>query len=330
MTTARVLITGGAGFLGSHLCDRFIAEGHRVICLDNLMTGRLQNVEHLFRHQRFRMVEGDVMDGFDLQEPVDVILHFASPASPQDYLRHPILTLKIGATGTFHTLELAVAHEAVFVLASSSEVYGDPLVNPQPESYWGHVNPVGPRSVYDEAKRYAEALTMAYQRARGLDARIARIFNTYGPRMRLTDGRAVPTFMTQALAGDPLTIYGDGSQTRSLCYMDDLVDGLYRLTVYRHRAGDAAPEGEEALPVFNLGNPDEVSVLQLAHEIIAATGSRSEIVFEPLPPDDPRVRRPDITKAQRLLGWEPRVPRQEGLRRVIPYFREAVAARESV
>ncbi|MDR5702776.1 MAG: SDR family oxidoreductase [Armatimonadota bacterium] len=333
----KVLITGGAGFLGSHLCDRLVQEGFDVMCLDNLLTGSVENIRHLLGHPRFTFLHHDVTHPIDLDAllasssrlhlgssppQVDYILHFASPASPKDYARHPIHTLKVGALGTYHALGLAKAQGAAFLLASSSEVYGDPQVNPQPESYWGNVNPVGPRSVYDEAKRFAEAITMAYHHVHGLDVRIARIFNTFGPRMRLDDGRALPTFVTQALRNEPLTIYGDGSQTRSFCYVEDLVEGLLRLIRW-DPASLASWEGDRT-PIFNLGNPDEVSILQLAHEIIEATGSRSRIVFLPLPADDPKVRRPDITKARVLLGWEPRISRQEGLHRTVPYFRKAL------
>lgn len=339
----RTLITGGSGFLGSHLCDRLILEGHQVICLDNLLTGSLDNVQHLLDNPNFTTVSHDVTERILLPEllarsdrraddgHVDYVLHFASPASPKDYTKHPIHTLKVGALGTYHALGLAKAHRATFLLASSSEVYGDPQVNPQPESYFGHVNPVGPRSVYDEAKRFAEAMASAYRHTHGLDVRIARIFNTYGPRMRPDDGRAVPTFMTQAIKGQPLTVYGDGSQTRSLCHVDDTVEGLYRFLMYERGSGGTLPgddgrqpEASEALTV-NIGNPDEVSVLQLAREVLQATGSASKIVFEALPQDDPKTRRPDITRARQLLGWEPRVSRAEGLRRVVGYFREAVS-----
>lgn len=306
----QVVITGGAGFLGSHLCRRYLAEGAAVACVDNLLTGRRSNIETLQAHPRFTFVEHDAGTPLDVSGPVALIMHFASPASPRDYVRWPIETLRAGALGTLHALELALAKSATFVLASSSEIYGDPAVNPQPEEYWGHVNPIGPRSVYDEAKRYAEALTMAYHRARGVPVRIARIFNTYGPGMRIDDGRVLPAFMCQALRGEPLTVYGNGTQTRSFCYVDDLVEGIVRLAA-----------GPEPGPV-NFGNPDEVRVLDLAGEIITLAGSRSEIVFRPLPPDDPKVRRPDISKARSRLGWNPRVTRQEGLRRTLPYFRE--------
>ncbi|MCH7896503.1 MAG: SDR family oxidoreductase [candidate division NC10 bacterium] len=309
---ARSLVTGGAGFLGSHLCDCLVQEGHEVICMDNLLTGRSQNIEHLMVQERFTFIQHDVTKPIEIEGPLDYVLHFASPASPKDYEKHPIHTLKVGALGTYHALGLAKAKGAVILLASSSEVYGDPEVNPQPESYWGHVNPVGPRSVYDEAKRYAEAITMAYHHEHHIGVRIARIFNTYGPRMRLEDGRALPNFVTQALGGESLTIYGDGSQTRSFCYVSDLVDGIYRLLL-----------SEEKEPV-NLGNPDEVTILQLTREIIEMTGSRSDVIFEPLPQDDPKVRRPDITKAKHCLGWEPRVSRLDGLKRTIPYFQASL------
>jgi dTDP-glucose 4,6-dehydratase len=305
----RVLITGGAGFVGSHLCDRFHKEGDEVICLDSLRTGVKDNVEHLLSHPRFSFIQHDITQAIFVSGPVDCVLHFASPASPHDYMEHPIHTLKVGAIGTHHALGLAKAKGARFLLASTSEVYGDPEVSPQPESYWGHVNPLGPRSVYDEAKRFAEAMTMAYQRAHGVEVRIARIFNTYGPRMRVDDGRAMPNLITQALRGEPLTLYGDGRQTRSFCYITDLVEGLYRLA-------HTAVEG----PV-NLGNPEEMTILDLAREVTEATGSRSPVIFRPLPVDDPRVRRPDITKASQTLGWSPTIPLRLGLEQTIPYFR---------
>lgn len=323
---ARALVTGGAGFLGSHLCDFLIAEGHEVVCLDNLLTGRVENIRHLTAQARFGFIQHDVTKPIEIEGSLDYVLDFASPASPKDYLMHPIHTLKVGALGTYHALGLAKAKRAVFLLASSSEVYGDPEVNPQPESYWGHVNPVGPRSVYDEAKRYAEAIAMAYHRVHHVEVRIARIFNTYGPRMRLDDGRALPNFMAQALEGKSLTIYGDGSQTRSFCYVADLVEGLYRLLTYRPDEHNSPNKPDERL-IMNLGNPDEVTILQLAREIIEVTGSRSEIVFEPLPQDDPRVRRPDITRARSRLGWEPRVSRLEGLKRTLPYFQASLTSR---
>ena len=306
------LVTGGAGFLGSHLCDRLVQEGHAVICMDNILTGRRENIEHLMTQKYFTFVQYDVTKPIEIEGPLDYILHFASPASPKDYEKHPIHTLKVGALGTYHALGLAKAKGAVLLLASSSEVYGDPEVNPQPESYWGHVNPVGPRSCYDEAKRYAEAITMAYYHVHYVQVRIARIFNTYGPRMRLDDGRALPNFITQALRGEPITVYGDGSQTRSFCYVSDLVEGLFRLLL-----------SDEHEPV-NLGNQEEVTILQFAREVIEITGSQSEIVFRPLPQDDPKVRRPDITKAKKILDWEPRVSRPDGLKRTIPYFQASL------
>ena len=308
----RTLITGGAGFLGSHLCDRFIAEDHQVICMDNLITGDTENVEHLFEHgqERFRFVKYDVTDYIHVNGDLDYVLHFASPASPDDYLRLPIQTLKVGALGTHKALGLAKAKNARFLLASTSEVYGDPQIHPQPEDYWGNVNPVGQRGVYDEAKRFAEAITMAYHRYHGVETRIVRIFNTYGPRMRIGDGRALPTFMEQALRGEPLTVYGDGSQTRSFCYVDDLVDGIYRLLM-----------SDEPMPV-NIGNPDEITIKEFAEEIIALTGSTSDITYEPLPKDDPQVRQPDNTRAREILGWMPKVDRSEGLRRTLDYFRD--------
>jgi dTDP-glucose 4,6-dehydratase len=309
----RVLITGAAGFLGSHLADRFLAEGHTVIGVDNLATGAAANLGHLQRVAAFSFVRADVSRGLDADGPLDGVLHLASPASPVDYLRLPLPTLEVGAYGTHHALRLAAARGARFLLASTSEVYGDPQVHPQPETYWGHVNPVGPRSVYDEAKRFAEALTMAYHRAHGVNTCIVRIFNTYGPRMRADDGRVVSNFVVQALRGAPLTLYGDGSQTRSFCYVADLVDGLYR-----------AFTGSLAGPV-NLGNPDEFTVRDLAELVRELTGSRSEIVARPLPEDDPRVRCPDITLAREALGWAPRVPLREGLERTIAHFRRTLA-----
>jgi dTDP-glucose 4,6-dehydratase len=298
------LVTGGAGFLGSHLCDYLLAEGHRVVCVDNLDTGSLQNIEHI-RSERFEFVNQDLTEPFFIEEPIDIVFHLASPASPIDYQRLPLHTLKVGSYGTHHMLGLAKLKRARFLLASTSEVYGDPQVHPQPETYWGHVNPIGPRGVYDEAKRYAEALTMAYHRQQGVDTCVARIFNTYGPRMRPHDGRAIPTFLRQALENKPLTVFGDGSQTRSFCFVDDLIRGLYLL----------ATSGEH-LPV-NLGNPAEMSLLELAETVVRVTGSESEIVFEALPVDDPHVRQPDITRASQVLGWEPQVELEEGLRRTI-------------
>ena len=309
----RTVITGGAGFLGGHLCDYFLEQGHEVVCVDNLLTGRADNLRHLIGHcERFSFIKHDVTEFIHIGGNVDNVLHFASPASPNDYLRYPIETLKVGALGTHKALGLAKEKGARFLLASTSECYGDPQVHPQPESYWGHVNPVGPRGVYDEAKRYAEALTMAYHRTHGLNTRIVRIFNTYGPGMKLDDGRALPTFMVQALKGEPLTVYGDGSQTRSFCYVGDLVRGIWLLL-----------HCDEHEPV-NLGNPSELTILEFASEIVELTGSKSEIVFKPLPQDDPTVRQPDISKARRLLGWEPEVGRREGLQKTLPYFRERV------
>ena len=330
------VITGGSGFVGSHLCDRLIAEGHVVVCLDNMLTGTPTNVEHLLDHDRFTLVRHDVTEPIFLDQllddsdvrpgdlRVDNILHFASPASPKDYARHPIHTLKVGALGTLHTLGLARAHESRYLLASTSEVYGDPEVSPQPESYRGNVSPTGPRSVYDEAKRFAEALASAYHHTHGLDVRIARLFNTYGPRMRLDDGRAVPTFVTQAIRNEPLTVYGDGSQTRSLCYVDDTVEGIYRLLTVDPRAPSSSESGQGDLLVVNIGNPEEVSVLQMAREIIDAAGSRSTVAFRPLPTDDPKVRRPDTTRAKELLSWQAKVSRAEGFIRIVPYFQTAL------
>ena len=302
MSTA--LVTGGAGFLGSHLCDFLLEKGHRVVCVDNLDTGSLQNIEHI-RTDDFLFVSHDLTEPFLFEEPVNLVFHLASPASPIDYLRLPLHTLKVGSYGTHHMLGLAKLKRARFLLASTSEVYGDPQIHPQPETYWGNVNPIGPRGVYDEAKRYAEALTMAYHRQQGVDTSIVRIFNTYGPRMRPNDGRAIPTFMRQALENKPLTVFGDGSQTRSFCYVDDLIRGLYAL----------ATSGEH-LPV-NIGNPIERTLLELAEAVIRVTGSASEIVFEALPVDDPQVRQPDITRAQQLLGWEPTVELDDGLQRTL-------------
>lgn len=318
----RAFVTGGAGFLGSHLCDRLIAEGFEVVCLDNLLTGSQDNVAHLLDHPRFVFLRGDVTEPLHVDGPLHAVLHFGSPASPKDYVRHPIHTLKVGALGTYHTLGLAKAKAASYVLASSSEVYGDPQVNPQPETYWGNVNPVGVRSVYDEAKRFGEALATAYHHTHGLDVRIARIFNTYGPRMRADDGRAVPTFIGQALSGQPLTVYGDGTQTRSLCYVSDMVDGLF--TLLTHPAADR-PDPPLSFPV-NLGNPEEIRVIDLAGVIVRLTGSSSSITFEGLPPDDPKVRRPDIARAAALLGWAPRVGLEDGLQRTIEFFRRQLAA----
>ncbi|MBI3795762.1 MAG: SDR family oxidoreductase [Deltaproteobacteria bacterium] len=309
---ARILITGGAGFIGSHLCERFLAEGDEVICIDNLITGNADNIAHLFPNRHFSYIPQDVTNYIYVKGPLDAILHFASPASPIDYLELPIQTLKVGSLGTHKALGLAKEKGARFLLASTSEVYGDPLIHPQKEDYWGNVNPIGPRGVYDEAKRFAEAMTMAYHRTHGVATRIVRIFNTYGPRMRLNDGRVVPNFIAQALRGEDLTVYGDGSQTRSFCYVTDLVEGLLRLL----RSDYDGP--------VNMGNPQELSVLEFAHRIIALTGSRSRITFRPLPVDDPRVRQPDIALARRLLGWEPRVSLEDGLQETIHYFGERV------
>jgi dTDP-glucose 4,6-dehydratase len=299
------VVSGGAGFLGSHLCDYLLEKGHRVICVDNLDTGSLQNIEHLHNSDEFLFVNHDVTAPFFIDERIDFVFHLASPASPIDYLRLPLHTLKVGSYGTHNMLGLAKFKRARFLIASTSEVYGDPQVHPQPETYWGHVNPIGPRGVYDEAKRYAEALTMAYHRQQGVDTCIARIFNTYGPRMRPHDGRAIPTFVRQALENKPLTVFGDGSQTRSFCYVDDEIRGLYLL----------ATSGEH-LPV-NIGNPHEMTLLELAEAVIRVTGSKSEIVFEALPVDDPQVRQPDITRAQQVLGWEPEIELDEGLKRLL-------------
>jgi dTDP-glucose 4,6-dehydratase len=308
----RIVITGGAGFLGSHLCDRFVKEGHAVIAVDNLITGSMNNLQHLGGNDCFRFIKQDVTEYLHIDGAVDAVLHFASPASPIDYLQLPIQTLKVGALGTHKALGLARAKGARFLLASTSEVYGDPQVHPQSEDYWGHVNPIGPRGVYDEAKRFAEALTMAYHRSHGLETRIARIFNTYGPRMRLDDGRAVPNFVGQALRGEALTVHGDGSQTRSFCFCSDLMEGLYRLLW-----------ADYALPV-NLGNPQEMSILDFAQIINRLVGNPAEVVFTPLPVDDPKVRRPDIQVARQILQWEPKTSLEDGLRRTIAWFRQAL------
>ncbi len=310
------VVTGGAGFLGSHLCDRLIAEGHRVICVDNFVTGRHHNLAHLESHPGFSIVEHDISRSIEIAEAVDYVLHFASPASPIDYLELPIQTLKVGSLGTHNALGLAKAKGARLLLASTSEVYGDPLIHPQPETYWGNVNPVGPRGVYDEAKRFAEAMVMAYHRYHGMETRIVRIFNTYGPRMRPRDGRVVPAFIQQALAGEPLTVFGDGSQTRSFCYVDDLIEGIYRLLM-----------SDRSDPT-NLGNPQEMTILEFAERILKLTGSGSAIVRRPLPVDDPKTREPDITMAREHLGWEPRVPLDEGLAKTIEYFRRRLAEQE--
>ena len=310
----RVLITGAGGFLGSHLCDRFLREGHAVVGLDNFITGHPDNIAHLAGNTRFEFIQHNISSYTYVAGPLDGVLHFASPASPIDYLRHPIATLKVGSLGTHNALGLALAKGARFFLASTSEVYGDPLLHPQPETYWGNVNPIGPRGVYDEAKRFAEAMTMAYHRAHNVDTRIIRIFNTYGPRMRPRDGRVVSNFIVQALLGEPLTIYGDGSQTRSFCYVDDEIDGIYRLFMH----GDSEPT--------NIGNPDEYTVKQLAEIVAELTGTTSKIVYHDLPVDDPKVRRPDITKARTQLGWTPKVPVREGVARTIEYFRGLIGS----
>ena len=302
------LVTGGAGFLGSHLCERLLAEGHRVVCVDNLITGKLDNIQHLTDKGEFDFLQHDVTKPFEIESEIHNVLHFASPASPIDYLELPIQTLKVGSLGTHNTLGLAKTKQARYLLASTSEVYGDPLVHPQPESYWGNVNPVGPRGVYDEAKRFAEAMVMAYHRYHGLDTRIVRIFNTYGPRMRPKDGRVVPAFIQQALLNESLTVFGDGAQTRSFCYVDDLIEGIWRLL-----------NSEVSDPV-NVGNPKEMTILEFAQRIIEITDSRSEISFQPLPVDDPKIRQPDIARAKACLGWEPQVPLDEGLRQTIDYF----------
>jgi len=305
----RMVITGGAGFIGSHLCDYLIEKGHEVICIDNLLTGKEDNICHLIGNGKFRFIKHNVSDYIYVDGNVDCVLHFASPASPFDYLEFPIQTLKVGSLGTLNSLGLAKAKKARFLLASTSEVYGDPQIHPQREDYWGHVNPVGPRGVYDEAKRFAEAMTMAYHRYHHVDTRIVRIFNTYGPRMRIKDGRSLPNFMCQALNGEDMTVFGNGSQTRSFCYVSDLVEGIYRLLL-----------SNEHEPV-NMGNPAEITILQLAQEMLALTGSKSKIVFKPLPVDDPKIRQPDITKAKKILGWEPKVSREEGLRKTLIYFK---------
>jgi len=313
MTKQRILITGGAGFLGSHLCERFLSEDYEVICMDNLITGDIRNIEHLFKERVFHFEQRDVTEYIHVVGKLDAILHFASPASPIDYLELPIQTLKVGSLGTHKVLGLARAKGARFLLASTSECYGDPLVHPQSEDYWGNVNPVGPRGVYDEAKRFAEAMTMAYHRTHGVQTRIIRIFNTYGPRMRLEDGRVLPSFMAQALRGEPLTVFGDGSQTRSFCFVDDLVEGIYRLL-----------GSDEVFPT-NIGNPSEMTILQFAQAVLEMTGSSSQIEYRVLPEDDPKVRQPDITKARRILGWEPQVDLTEGLRRTLADFKGRVA-----
>lgn len=331
----RILITGGAGFLGSHLCDRFLGLGHEVVCVDNLVTGSMDNLAHLMGHRRFSFVLYNVCDYLYVEGHLDAVMHFASPASPQDYLEFPIATLKVGALGTHKALGLAKAKQARFLLASTSEVYGDPLVSPQPESYWGNVNPISPRGVYDEAKRFGEAMTMAYHRYHGVDTRIVRIFNTYGPRMRPHDGRVVSNFVVQAVSGKPLTVFGTGSQTRSFCYVDDLVEGISRLLLvssdrtheqrtdrqsFLYKSGE--PLEETIHEPINIGNPHELTVLDIAHKVNEKVGSGAPIEFKPLPADDPKVRCPDIRRAQALLGWEPKVGLDEGLDRTIEYFRK--------
>jgi len=312
MNPRRAVVTGGAGFLGSHLCDALLAEDWSVVCVDNLITGRRANFAHLHNEPRFEFIETDICEPFDVGR-VDYVFHFASPASPVDYTIHGIPTLKVGSLGTFHALEVAQKYGAKYFVSSTSECYGDPLEHPQKETYWGHVNPIGPRSVYDEAKRFTEAATMAYHRYHKVDTRIVRIFNTYGPRMQLNDGRVVPNFMKQALRGEPLTVYGDGKQTRSFCYVSDEIDGFVRLS-----------KSDEHLPV-NIGNPNEFTILECAQHVLKVTGSKSEIRYEPLPQDDPKQRRPDITKARQLLGWEPKIDLAAGLRQSLDYFKKALA-----
>ena len=312
MSQKRALVTGGAGFLGSHLCDALLSEDWRVVCVDNLLTGRLANLDHLRSERRFEFVEKDICDPFDVG-PVDYVFHLASPASPVDYTVHGIATLKVGSLGTLHALEIALNYGAKYFVASTSECYGDPLEHPQAETYWGHVNPIGPRSVYDEAKRFTEALTMGFHRYHKVDTRIVRIFNTYGPRMQINDGRVIPNFMKQALRGEPLTVYGEGRQTRSFCYVSDEIDGFLRLA-----------KSDEHLPV-NIGNPGEFTIRECAEMVLKVTGSRSAIKREALPPDDPKQRRPDITKARQLLGWEPKIDLETGLRKSLDYFKQAVA-----
>ncbi len=312
MTNKRILITGAAGFLGSHLCDRFLAEGYTVVGMDNLLTGNIKNIEHLFPVKEFEFYHHDISKFVHVPGKLDYILHFASPASPIDYLKMPIQTLKVSSLGSHNLLGLAKSKGARILVASTSEVYGDPLVHPQTEEYWGNVNPIGPRGVYDEAKRFMEAITMAYHTHHKLETRIIRIFNTYGPRMRLDDGRALPTFMSQALRGEDVTVYGDGSQTRSFCYCDDLVEGIYRLLL-----------SDYAMPV-NIGNPSEITLLEFAEEVVKLCGSKSKIVYEPLPQDDPKQRKPDITKAQTILGWNPKVDRHEGLKKTLEYFKQHI------
>lgn len=312
MHTKIAVVTGGAGFLGSHLCDRLIRENIKVICIDSLITGRLENIEHLFGNEKFQFIKLDVTNFIHVPSNVDYVLHFASPASPIDYLKFPIQTLKVGSLGTHKALGLAKEKKAVFLLASTSEVYGDPLIHPQTEDYWGNVNPVGPRGVYDEAKRFAEAMTMAYHRYHGLQTRIIRIFNTYGPRMRTDDGRALPAFFSQALKNEDVTVFGDGSQTRSFCYVDDLINGIFKLLM-----------SHETNPV-NIGNPEEISLKEFAEEVIKLCGSKSKIVYKDLPVDDPKIRQPDITRAKEILGWKPKVSRAEGLKLTLEYFKKSI------
>ncbi len=312
MAQKTVLVTGGSGFLGSHLCDRFIAEGYKVIAMDNLITGNPDNIAHLMGNENFQFIKHDITEYIWVKGDIDYILHFASPASPIDYLKLPIQTLKVGALGTHNVLGLAKEKKARVLLASTSEVYGDPLIHPQKEDYWGNVNPIGFRGVYDEAKRFAEAITMAYQRYHGVETRIIRIFNTYGPRMRLNDGRVLPALVGQALRGEPMTVFGDGSQTRSFCYVSDLVEGIYRLLL------------SDITDPTNIGNPAEITILEFAKEVQGLIETKSDIIFEPLPQDDPKVRQPDITKAKALLGWEPKIDRHEGLKRTIEFFKTKV------
>ncbi|MFO0793956.1 MAG: UDP-glucuronic acid decarboxylase family protein [Candidatus Brocadiaceae bacterium] len=313
----RTLITGGAGFIGSYLCDYLVAKGHEVVCIDNLLTGKPENIAHLFGNNQFHFIKHNVSEYIYIDGHIDNVLHFASPASPYDYLEYPIQTLKVGSLGTLNSLGLAKAKKAKFLLASTSEVYGDPQIHPQREDYWGYVNPIGPRGVYDEAKRFAEAITMAYYRYHSVDTRIVRIFNTYGPRMRLNDGRALPNFMCQALRGEDITVFGNGSQTRSFCYVSDLVEGIYRLLI-----------SNEHEPI-NIGNPEEITVLQLAQEIHSLASSKSKIVYKPLPVDDPKIRQPDISKAKNILGWEPKILRREGLEKTLEYFKQKVGTATS-
>lgn len=312
MKKKTAVVTGGAGFLGSHLCDKLISENLKVICIDNLITGNIQNIAHLFENENFLFIKHDITNYIYVNGEVDYVLHFASPASPIDYLKLPIQTLKVGSLGTHKALGLAKEKKARFLLASTSEVYGDPLIHPQNEEYWGNVNPIGPRGVYDEAKRFAEAITMAYHRYHGVETRIIRIFNTYGPRMRLNDGRALPAFISQAFNNENLTVFGDGSQTRSFCYVSDLIDGIYRLLL-----------SDEVNPV-NIGNPDEITILEFAKEVLNLTDSKSKIVFNPLPEDDPKIRQPDIKRAKEILNWEPKIDRKEGLKITINYFRRTL------